>query len=287
MVYLAKKSDQRIGRPRVGASIKMKVYEIAIRYDLWGKPKEVLDRLTEWLNTRQKEIDNEYPTIDAFGRMVAFKPKLLPEPPAYSTVFRLLKELQKKPFMHNSAQKEYHYPTNNSYADAIDPSTPLACLRFYRERYGMRPAVGLVRWFCEMASARRVNFAEDPKEEDEEWDQFGDEPTVIDLTTFGDIGSYTDAEAFQVALYAEVCWLAELIESLGEPKPDLTVLETRLAWRAWEIEEGSLEWETYSRSCEELGFSTDAPLVNIPQKFWLLESDMPTFLGKRRGLVKK
>ena len=267
MTKIGEIKEETRGRPGIDPAYKMKVYEIAIRNDLWGKPKRVLELLGEWKKTREKEIAQGSRKTDvlSFYSVKPDKPEGMPKLPTKDTVQRLLKKLQSEPFMHNPAQREYHYPTSSSYADAIDPSTPLACLRFYQDKYDVRPSVGLVRWFCEMAAAIRVNFTE-PDEES--------------------IGT----EAFQVAVFAEACWLAELIESLGEPKPDLTVLETKLAWRSWEFgtEDQNTyndKWRAYANACKKNGFTTDAPLVNIPVKFWLLASDMPAFMAykQRRG----
>ena len=293
------------GRKGIDPLYKMKIHEIAIRYDLWGKPTQVLNLLKEWKKTRDKEIAQSNRETDVYGvwvmpdkpetlpalpaletvrkllKSLESKPEVLQELPTLDTVQRLLKKLESKPYMHNPAQREYHYPTDNPYADFLDPSTPLTCLRFYQDKYDVRPSVGLVRWFCEMAAARQVNFA---KLEEENREKISVGEMSADQAE-----QLMDATAFSVAVFAEVCWLAELIESLGEPKPDLTGLEMQLAYRSWEFETqdqtlDNPKWRAYTRACKKNGIATDAPIIEIPGKFWLLTLDMPGLSSYRRSV---
>ena len=196
---------------------------------LEGKPKEILRLLKEWATEKEIPLQNL---------------------PSYTTIHRLMKKFEKTPLMNQESQKPFHYPEDMEYVGWEHGRVPLECLHYYSRNFRIRPAVGLVQWFCRMAEARKSDLS--------------DSETL-------------SIESTQIGLYAEICWFSEIVKSLGKPAPNLMGLELQLSWKSWE---GNSE-VGFRSDAEEKGINPNGPLVEIDESYWLLLTDMPTFMAHK------
>lgn len=227
MAILGKTKSSRGGRPETNLAYQKKIFEFMVVHQLEGKPKEVMILLQNWIKEREGSLQNL---------------------PSYTTVHRLMKKFRKSPLMSLEPLKPFHYPGDMRHIGWEYGRVPLECLRYYSNRFGVRPPVGLVHWFCRMAEARESDLSNP--------DNF-------------------DTEADQVGLYAEICWFSDLVEALGKPAPDLTTLELRLSWKSWKSDSDDLG---YRSDAHEKGLDPDGPLLDGHRPYWLLLTDMPTFM---------
>ena len=236
MAYLGKTRSPRGGRPETNLAYQKKVFEFMIVNGLEGKPTEVMTLLKDWVKDKEGSLQNL---------------------PSYTTVHRLMKRFQKTPLMNLELLRPFHYPGDMRYVGWDYGRVPLECLRYYSKRFGVRPPVGLVHWFCRMAEARESDL--------------------------GDANNF-ETEAGQIGLYAEICWFSDLVEALGKPPPDLTALELRLSWKSWRNDGDA---PGYRSDAQEKGLDPDGPLLDQHRPYWLLLTDMPTFMDSSSQAEEK
>ena len=227
------------GRPEIDIAYQDKIWELMVDFGLEHKYSEVHSRIREWAKTKQAKQASWAPL---------FREEMWSHPPSKKSVQRYVERFRKHPPISLAKRKQFRYLDDMDFIGWEHSRTALDCLRFYLSKYDVRPPVGLVQWFCRIATARRSAIV-DPH--------------------------LDSVELHQIGLYAEVCWFRDLVAAMGKAVPNATKLELALAWETWRT--GAAD-PSYVDAATKHGISPDDTLVEIRKDHLRLVTEMPIFM---------
>ncbi len=231
------------GAPEIDLVYQHKIWEIMVELGTHNNtPREVCNRLNEWAQS-QIELQSKFPGM--------FKTQIWNKPPSYRTVVRYSKKFRNHPPISATLSQGFRYPDAMEHVGWEYNRVSLECLRYYSEHFGIRPPVGLVKWFCRMAEARESNLSN---------------------------SNTREAETRQIGIFAEIYWGCDLLVGLGQPIPDLTALELRLAWKSWDL---GADHAGYKKDSAKKNIDPDDPIIDYSNPQWVLMLSMPSFMQGR------